>query len=565
MGMSKTVIPEPVEVKRVKRHRQQESAETKPVEFQELCPESPKKKKKQDKLQEENVEQQVIISSPTSALAEDDLKPAKKKKRSAVDAAEVADPAKEGVQEAPAVAGEKPKKKKKEKAVEGAEEVTKIDDAEGTDAKQKGEEGDATLSAVEFRAKMQISSSTHPDDLPDPVLSFDEAPFKKSLRKQLKSAGFAAPTAIQAQAWPVLTQGNDLVAVAKTGSGKTLGFLLPAFKQILAAQPDCKAGPAALVLAPTRELAVQIENEAIKFSKCVEVSTKVIYGGVPKPPQLKDLQSKPQLLVATPGRLVDFLTEGAVGLSNVGFLVLDEADQMLDMGFEPQMNQIMKHMPTERQTVLFSATWPKAVQKLASKFLKADAVNVNVGETQNTAANKAITQTFMKSDDDEKDVKLCRYLTNLDDKAKIIIFANTKNRINKLQKTLWEMLGWETVAMHGDKSQQERDAGLAKFHSGQIQVMCATDVCARGLDIKDVTNVVNYDMARDVESYVHRIGRTGRAGATGDSFTFFNEAYDMGCSPALVKIAKEAGQVVPEWLEKAATKAGKSTTKQWRY
>eukprot|EP00746_Dinoflagellata_sp_MGD_P140505 gnl/MRDRNA2_/MRDRNA2_73738_c1_seq2.p1 gnl/MRDRNA2_/MRDRNA2_73738_c1~~gnl/MRDRNA2_/MRDRNA2_73738_c1_seq2.p1 ORF type:complete len:518 (-),score=147.43 gnl/MRDRNA2_/MRDRNA2_73738_c1_seq2:289-1842(-) len=517
MGMSKTVVPENLEVKKVKRIREEEH---------EMCPEPPKKKKK-DKVQVENLQNQESISPSTTELATD--KPAKKKKkRQAEDAAE-------------------------EVVTTSKEEETQINDGEGTS------------SAVEFRKKMQITSRTHPDNLPDPVQSFDEAPFKKSLRKALKSAGFAAPTAIQAQGWPVVAQGDDLVAIAKTGSGKTLGFLLPAFKKILALKPDCSTGPAVLVLAPTRELAVQIEAEAMKFSECVDVTTKVIYGGVPKPAQLKDLKSKPQVLVATPGRLVDFLTEGAVGLSNVSYLVLDEADRMLDMGFEPQMDQIMKHMPAERQTLLFSATWPKSIQKLAAKYLKADAVNVNVGETEDLAANKAITQTFMKSDDDEKDVKLYRYLTNLDDKAKVIVFGNTKNRINKLQKAIWDNLGWDTVAMHGDKVQKDRDAGLAKFLSGEIQIMLATDVCARGLDIKGVTNVVNYDMARDVESYVHRIGRTGRAGATGDSFTFFNEAYDMGCAPALVKIAKEAGQDIPDWLAKAAEKAGKSTTKQWRY
>lgn len=546
MGMSPRLEPEDLKVKRVKRTRHQE---------EEIYPEESKKKKKQ-KLQVEKMETEEVISPGTCELAKEP--PKKKKDKSQVENVEnqeVIDPI------TSTATAEKPTKKKKKRLAEEAAEVSEASPVEDV----VSGDGEVAISAADFRQKMQISSSTHPDNLPDPVQKFDEAPFKKSLRKELKSAGFTAPTAIQAQGWPVVAQGHDLVAVAKTGSGKTLGFLLPAFKNILSNKVDCSSGPAVLVLAPTRELAVQIEAEAVRFSQCVEVSTKVIYGGVPKPQQFKDLRSKPQVLVATPGRLVDFMTDGAVRLCNVSYLVLDEADRMLDMGFEPQMDQIMKCMPAERQTLLFSATWPKSVQKLAAKYLKKDAVNVNVGETENTAANKAITQTFMKADDDEKDVKLWRYLTALDDKAKIIIFGNTKNRINKLQKAVWDNLGWDTVAMHGDKKQQERDVGLAKFHSGEIQIMLATDVCARGLDIKGVTNVVNYDMARDVESYVHRIGRTGRAGATGDSFTFFNDAYDIPCAPALVKIAKEANQEVPDWLEKAAAKAGKNTTKQWKY
>lgn len=420
------------------------------------------------------------------------------------------------------------------------------------------------MSADEFRKKMLISTSNDVE-LPDPVQSFDEAPFSKKLRAALKAAGFEAPSAIQAQGWPVAVRGDDMVAVAKTGSGKTLGFLLPAFRRLTKEQPDCSAGPAILVLAPTRELVVQIEEAAAKFGQSASVSTVVVYGGVPKQPQAQALRSKPQLVVATPGRLLDLMNDGAVKLGNVGFLVLDEADRMLDMGFEPQMEQIMKKIPDERQTMLFSATWPKSVQKLARNYLKKDAVHVNVGETEELAANKAVSQEFFKLDDDEKEDKLFRIISALPEDTKMIVFANTKRRIDKLEKTVWQF-GWNCVAMHGDKTQKDRDVGFAKFVNGEAPLMFATDVCARGLDIKGVSHVVNFDMARDVESYIHRIGRTGRAGASGTSITFVNHAYDTECAPALVKIAREAGATVPEWLDKLAEKGkGIKQNKLWKY
>jgi len=196
----------------------------------------------------------------------------------------------------------------------------------------------------------------------------------------LKAAGFTTLSAIQAQAWPVAAEGKDFIGVAKTGSGKTLAFLLPAFRKLSKMQPDCSNGPAVLVLAPTRELAVQIEEAATKFGESAEVSCCVVYGGVPKPPQAKALRSNPQVVVATPGRLVDLMNDGAIKLGQISYLVLDEADRMLDMGFEPQMKQIMKEIPVDRQTLLFSATWPKSIKKLAATYLK-DAVHVNVGDT----------------------------------------------------------------------------------------------------------------------------------------------------------------------------------------
>jgi superfamily II DNA/RNA helicase len=469
----------------------------------------------------------------------------------------------------------KQRKQKTEQQLEdtGSDSGTSPTDAGKAEKKQRNEKGVqesadacettvAELDPAEYRKKMLISSECN--ELPDPVQTFDSAPFGKKMRSALKEAGFTAPTAIQAQGWPLAVRGDDLISVAKTGSGKTLAFLLPAFRMINKGKLDASNGPVALVLAPTRELATQIEEVAVKFGSCLDVRTATVYGGVPKPPQVKALRSKPQLVVATPGRLMDLMNDKAVSLGSVSLLALDEADRMLDMGFEPQMEQIMKQIPAERQTLLFSATWPKAVRKLASKYLRKDSVHLNVGETEELAANKAVTQEFFKLDDDEKENKLWRILYDMGENTKILIFGNTKNRINKLQKAVWDN-GYDCIAMHGDKTQWERDAALAKFVSGEVPVMLATDVCARGLDIKDVTHVLNFDMARDVESYIHRIGRTGRAGASGVSITFFNPAYDMECAPALAKIATEAGQVIPAFLEQAAAKTKATKNKLWKY
>lgn len=442
-----------------------------------------------------------------------------------------------------------------------AEEVGEV--AESKRSKTEVVASVAELEPDAFRAQHFITRANG-TELPDPIQTFDAAPFGKKTRVALNAAGFTAPTPIQAQGWALASRGDDLISVAKTGSGKTLAFLLPIFKRIVKEQLDASAGPVSLVLAPTRELVTQIEEVAVQYGSINGVSTTSLVGGMPKPPQVKALRACPHLVVATPGRLVDLMNDGVALLGHVKSLILDEADRMLDMGFEPQMDKIMAVVPKDRQTMLFSATWPKAVQKLARNYLKDEAVHVNVGETEELSANTKITQQFIKADDDEKENKLWKILYEMGEKTKIIIFANTKNRINNLQKAVWKA-GYDCIAMHGDKTQWERDAGLKKFVSAEVPIMCATDVCARGLDIKDVTHVLNFDMARDVESYIHRIGRTGRAGQSGVSITFFNDAYDLECAPALLKIAKEAGQEVPAFLEKAAEKGKNIKNKQWKY
>ncbi|EKX45601.1 hypothetical protein GUITHDRAFT_71226, partial [Guillardia theta CCMP2712] len=378
--------------------------------------------------------------------------------------------------------------------------------------------------------------------------SLDGSPFSKSIVKAMKDAGFTSPSPIQSQAWPIASAGYDMVAVAKTGSGKTLGFLLPAFSYLEKLGGGGGRGCKVLVLAPTRELAIQIESECKKFGKEAQATCCCLYGGVPVGPQKAAMKQDPKIVIATPGRLVDLMSQDSCDISKCGYVVLDEADRMLDMGFEPQIKKVFDALPAveARQTLFFTATWPKAVRKMAGKFLKEDLFQIFVdgGEDAELSANKAVKQRFVHATDDEKDAKLWKILVELPENARVVCFANTKRRVDYLSK-----------------QQQDRDKALAQFVKGEAPLMIATDVAARGLDIKGVTHVINFDMARDVESYVHRIGRTGRAGELGESITFWNPDYDKECAPALIKIAKDAGQEVPDWLLKFEKV---KTNKSWK-
>jgi len=458
-----------------------------------------------------------------------------------------------------------------------------------------------------------------PAPAPPAWRAFSDAPFAAETRAALAAAGFDAPSEIQQRAWPVACAGDDLIAIAKTGSGKTLAFLLPVFHRLrmyaandastphrdAAAASTTPPRAAALVLAPTRELALQIHREAETYGACEGVDAVAVYGGAPMRDQIEKLRASARrstIVVATPGRLCDLMKQGAVTLAQCRHVVLDEADRMLDMGFEPQLREVFAATPpppgpdeysdrerasmVRRQTLLFSATWPKSVRKMADAFLakkrkasgdgKAEeittcaAVTIFLGggganvdaldRERELQANASVTQSFIHATDDEKDQRMYDFLCTLQHGSRVVAFANTKRRCETLAKTFWDQ-GFGVVAVHGDKPQRDREKALADFASDVAPLMFATDVAARGLDIKGVTHVVNYDMARDVESYVHRIGRTGRAGATGESVTFWNPDYDKECAPALCKLARDAGQAVPEWLEK--WERGKES-KQWR-
>ncbi|KAJ6826178.1 DEAD-box ATP-dependent RNA helicase 14-like [Iris pallida] len=382
------------------------------------------------------------------------------------------------------------------------------------------------------------------DDVPPPFTTFESTGFPSEILKEVHRAGFSVPTPIQAQSWPIALKGRDVVAIAKTGSGKTLGYLIPGFIHLKRLRNSPRAGPTVLVLAPTRELATQILDEAEKFGRSSEISCTCVYGGAPKPPQLRALDRGVDVVVATPGRLNDILEMRRISLRQVSYLVLDEADRMLDMGFEPQIRKIVKEIPHRRQTLMYTATWPKEVRKIAADLL-ARPLQVNIGSIDELVANKAITQYVEVIKPIEKQRRLEQILRSQEPGSKVIVFCSTKRMCDQLAKSLTRQFG--AAAIHGDKNQTERDRVLNHFRTGRSPILVATDVAARGLDIKDIRVVINYDFPTGVEDYVHRIGRTGRAGATGVSYTFFSDQ-DSKYARDLVKVLEGAGQRVPPEL-----------------
>jgi len=312
-------------------------------------------------------------------------------------------------------------------------------------------------------------------------------------------------------------------------------------------------GPIVLILAPTRELAVQIQTECTKFGSNSRIRNTAIYGGAPKGPQIRDLQRGVEIVIATPGRLIDMLESGKTNLRRVTYLVMDEADRMLDMGFEPQIRKIVSQIRPDRQTLMFSATWPKDVQKLASDFLK-DYIQVNIGSMELTA-NTNITQVVEVCSDFDKRTKLLKHLDQIsNENAKVLIFVSTKRTADDITKYLRQD-GWPALAIHGDKEQRERDWVLSEFKNGRSPILIATDVASRGLDVKDVGYVINYDFPNNCEDYVHRIGRTGRAGRKGTAFTYFTTENAKAASE-LVAILQDGKQVIPPQLEEMARFGG---------
>ncbi|OLN82720.1 ATP-dependent RNA helicase dbp2 [Colletotrichum chlorophyti] len=392
-----------------------------------------------------------------------------------------------------------------------------------------------------FRRKHQMAVAG--TDVPKPVETFDEAGFPRYVMDEVKAQGFPAPTAIQSQGWPMALSGRDVVGIAETGSGKTLTYCLPAIVHINA-QPLLAPGdgPIVLILAPTRELAVQIQQEISKFGKSSRIRNTCVYGGVPKGPQIRDLSRGVEVCIATPGRLIDMLEAGKTNLRRVTYLVLDEADRMLDMGFEPQIRKIIGQIRPDRQTLMWSATWPKEVRALASDFLT-DFIQVNIG-SMDLAANHRITQIVEVVSESEKRDRMIKHLEKVMDNKenKVLIFVGTKRVADEITRFLRQD-GWPALSIHGDKQQNERDWVLDQFKAGKSPIMVATDVASRGIDVRNITHVLNYDYPNNSEDYIHRIGRTGRAGAKGTAITFFTTDNSKQARD-LVNVLREAKQEI---------------------
>lgn len=400
-------------------------------------------------------------------------------------------------------------------------------------------------------------------DVPDPILQFTNPPLDDHLLSNIKLASYTTPTPVQKYSVPIVMGGRDLMACAQTGSGKTGGFLFPILSQAYINGPSAvaqpaggmgyrsrKALPTSLILAPTRELVSQIYDEARKFAYRSWVRPCVVYGGADIGSQLRAMDRGCDLLVATPGRLVDLMERGRISLANIRYLVLDEADRMLDMGFEPQIRRIVEgeDMPNVqgRQTLMFSATFPREIQMLARDFLK-DYVFLSVGRVGSTSEN--ITQKVEYVEDADKRSVLLDIL-HTHGAGLSLIFVETKRMADSLSDFLINQR-FPATSIHGDRTQRERERALEMFRNGRCPILVATAVAARGLDIPNVTHVVNYDLPTDIDDYVHRIGRTGRAGNTGLSTAFFNRG-NRGIVRDLMELLKEAHQEVPTFLEAVA-------------
>ena len=345
----------------------------------------------------------------------------------------------------------------------------------------------------------------------DAPASFAELMLAPELLRAVADAGYTAPTPIQARAIPLILRGRDIMGLAQTGTGKTAAFTLPIVQRLLGGPRRARA----LILTPTRELAVQVKESFAKYAEHSGLVIVDIYGGVPLGPQEQALRTGVDVIVATPGRLLDHMERQNVAFDDLEVLVLDEADRMLDMGFAPQLNRIVAEIPRYRQTLLFSATMPPEVEALARKYLRKPIV-VQVG--MRTQAASTVTHAVYPVPRDRKSDLLIELLrkTELDS---VLVFTRTKHGADKVVRNL-ESEGISALAMHSEKTQGQRTDALDQFRKGTIRVLVATDIAQRGLDIAGISHVINYDVPAQAEDYVHRIGRTGRAASTGDAFTF---------------------------------------------
>ncbi|XP_040309032.1 putative ATP-dependent RNA helicase DDX4 isoform X7 [Herpailurus yagouaroundi] len=394
-------------------------------------------------------------------------------------------------------------------------------------------------------------------DAPPAILTFEEANLCQTLNNNIAKAGYTKLTPVQKYSIPIILAGRDLMACAQTGSGKTAAFLLPILAHMMrdgitASRFKDLQEPECIIVAPTRELINQIYLEARKFSFGTCVRAVVIYGGTQLGHSIRQIVQGCNILCATPGRLMDIIGKEKIGLRQVKYLVLDEADRMLDMGFGPEMRKLIScpGMPSkeQRQTLMFSATFPEEIQKLAGEFLKSDYLFVAVGQVG--GACRDVQQTILQVGQYSKREKLVEILRNIGDE-RTMVFVETKKKADFIATFLCQEK-ISTTSIHGDREQREREQALGDFRCGKCPVLVATSVAARGLDIENVQHVINFDLPSTIDEYVHRIGRTGRCGNTGRAISFFDPESDNHLAQPLVKVLSDAQQDVPAWLEEIA-------------
>lgn len=392
--------------------------------------------------------------------------------------------------------------------------------------------------------------------------TFKELGLSEEIMKAVEDMGFEEPSPIQKEAIPIAMQGKDLIGQAQTGTGKTAAFGIPLLQRIDTSKP----GPQAIVLSPTRELAIQSAEEINHLAQYMNIKTLPIYGGQDIERQFRALKKKPNVIVATPGRLMDHMKRGTIDLSHVQIVVLDEGDEMVDMGFIDDIRTIMADIPKERQTLFFSATMPAPIRELANSFLnEPELVKIKAA----TVTIDLIEQEYIELPDRQKFDALCRLL-DMQSPELAIVFVRTKRRADEVTEAL-KKRAYSAEGLHGDLSQQKRDSVIRQFKEGTIDFLVATDVAARGLDISGVTHVYNFDMPQDPEIYVHRVGRTGRAGKTGLATTFVISR-EMGqlreiervirrrikrrAMPSLTEVIKGNERIAIETLRNAAQSEG---------
>ena len=349
----------------------------------------------------------------------------------------------------------------------------------------------------------------------DSARGFGRFDFNPALERNLRSAGYDEPRPIQLETIPAVLEGRDVLGLAQTGTGKTAAFALPILNNLLESRR--RPGPRVLVVAPTRELVIQIDSEFRKLANSTPIRTVVIYGGISERPQIQKLRRNPEIIVACPGRLLDLVGKGEVHLERVDTLVLDEADHMFDMGFLPDIRRIISELPEKRQNLLFGATMPREIRRLAERILH----RPFRAELNHSAPAQTIDHALYPVREERK-VAMLRHFVSQDDCVSAIVFARTKYRAKRLAEKL-DRFGHRVVALQGNMSQGQRDRAMKGFRDGRFDILVATDIVARGIDVEQVSHVINFDVPNTPEAYTHRIGRTGRSERSGQAFTFVTE------------------------------------------